>query len=90
GETTAWRIGTMVNRADNDGAGNMINKAGIAGSLRTGIGEDDEFGLTLYALQNNNGMNYGMPWVRPTPTSPASDATLIPADPASYFGMASD
>ncbi|MFX5660831.1 hypothetical protein ABTE05_20930, partial [Acinetobacter baumannii] len=33
---------------------------------------------------------YGMPWVRPTPTSPASDATLIPADPASYFGMASD
>lgn len=90
GETTAWRIGTMVNRADNDGAGNMINKAGIAGSLRTGIGEDDEFGLTLYALQNNNGMNYGMPWVRPTPTSPASDATLIPVDPASYFGMASD
>ncbi|MDR7270581.1 catecholate siderophore receptor [Pelomonas saccharophila] len=90
GETTAWRIGAMVNRADNDGSGNMINKSGIAGSLRTGIGETDEFGLTLYALQNGNGMNYGMPWVRPTPTAPVSSTTLIPVEPTAYYGMASD
>lgn len=90
GETTAWRIGTMVDRADNDGAGTMINKAGLAGSVRTGLGEDDEFALTLYALQNENGMNYGMPWIRPTPTSPASASTLLPLDPTAYYGMASD
>jgi catecholate siderophore receptor len=90
GETTAWRLGAMVDRADNDGAGSMINKAGIAGSVRTGIGEDDEFGLTLYALDNENGMNYGMPWIRPTPTAPASSTTLIPVDPTTYYGMASD
>lgn len=90
GETTAWRIAAMVNRADNDGAGSMINKAGLAGSVRTGIGEADEFGLTLYALENENGMNYGMPWIRPTPTSPASASTLLPLDPTAYYGMASD
>ncbi|MBW8843673.1 MAG: TonB-dependent siderophore receptor [Burkholderiales bacterium] len=90
GETTAWRIATMFNRGDNDGAGNMINKAGVAGSVRTGIGEDDEFGLTLYALQNENGMNYGMPWIRPTATAAASTTTLIPVEPTAYYGMASD
>ncbi|WP_457445214.1 TonB-dependent receptor [Roseateles sp. P5_E4] len=90
GETTAWRIGTMVNRADNDGSGNMINKAGLAGSVRTGIGEDDEFALTLYALDNNNGMNYGMPWIKPTPTAPSSATTLLPLAPTAYFGLASD
>ncbi|MCE4538578.1 TonB-dependent siderophore receptor [Pelomonas sp. P7] len=90
GETTAWRIGTMVNRGDNDGAGSSINKAGVAGSVRTGIGEDDEFGLTLYALENENGMNYGMPWIRPTLASPASATTLLPLDPTAYYGMASD
>ena len=90
GETTAWRIATMVSRADNDGAGTMINKTGLAGSVRTGIGEDDEFALTLYALQNENGMNYGMPWIRPTAGAPASTATLLPLDPTAYYGMASD
>jgi len=90
GETTAWRIGTMVNRADNDGAGSMINKAGVAGSVRTGIGEDDEFSLTLYALENGNGMNYGMPWIKPTLTAATSATTLLPVDPTTYFGMASD
>jgi catecholate siderophore receptor len=90
GETTAWRIATMTDRADNDGAGSMINKAGVAGSVRTGIGEDDEFGLTLYALDNENGMNYGMPWIKPTLSAPTSATTLLPLDPTAYYGMASD
>jgi catecholate siderophore receptor len=89
GETTAWRIGTMVDRADNDGAGNMINKVGLAGSVRTGIGETDEFALTAYALQNENGMNYGMPWIRPTATA-AVTTELLPLDPTAYYGLASD
>lgn len=89
GETTAWRIGTMVTRADNDGAGSMINKAGIAGSVRTGIGEVDEFGLTVYALNNENGMNYGMPWIRPTAAA-AVPTELLPLNPTAYYGLASD
>lgn len=90
GETTAWRIGTMVDNADNDGAGFKIDKIGLAGSVRTGIGETDEFALTAYALRNDNGMNYGMPWIRPTLTSPVSDTTLLPLDPTAYYGLASD
>jgi len=89
GETTAWRIGTMVTRADNDGAGTALNKAGIAGSVRTGIGEVDEFAVTLYALNNENGMNYGMPWIRPTATA-AVTTELLPLDPTAYYGLASD
>ncbi|MDT8998287.1 TonB-dependent receptor [Paucibacter sp. APW11] len=90
GESTAWRIATMVTRSDNDGAGSSLNKAGLAGSLRTGIGETDEFGLTLYALDNDNGMNYGMPWIRPTLAAPTSATTLLPLDPTAYYGLASD
>jgi len=79
----------MVTRADNDGAGSSLNKAGIAGSVRTGIGEVDEFGLTLYALNNENGMNYGMPWIRPTAAA-AVTTELLPLDPTAYYGLASD
>ncbi|MBV1775565.1 TonB-dependent receptor [Burkholderiaceae bacterium DAT-1] len=90
GESTAWRIAAMANRADNDGAGNSIKKSGIAANVRTGIDEQDEFGLTLYSLTNRNGMNYGMPWIRPSLTSPTEAITLIPTDPTAYYGMASD
>nr|WP_316641446.1 TonB-dependent siderophore receptor [uncultured Roseateles sp.] len=89
-ESSALRVGTMYTRADNDGAGSSQDKAGIAGTYRFGIGEVDEVSVGLYHLENHNGMNYGMPWVRPTPTSPVGDTTLIPLDPTAYFGMASD
>jgi catecholate siderophore receptor len=90
GEAAALRVGVMSTDADNDGAGSSLDKRGIAGNLRWGIEEQDEFSLTLYALDNNNGMNYGMPWIRPTATAPASTATLLPLDPTAYYGMASD
>jgi len=90
GESAAARIGTMLTRSDNNGAGSSINKAGVAGSLRWGIGEVDEFNLALYHLVNNNGMNYGMPWIKPTPTAPAASTTLMPVSPDAYYGMASD
>ncbi|MEO6280210.1 TonB-dependent receptor domain-containing protein [Roseateles sp.] len=90
GETTALRVSAMSTNADNDGAGSSLDKRGIAANLRWGIEEQDEFSLTLYALDNRNGMNYGMPWVRPTPTSPASDTTLLALDPTAYYGLASD
>lgn len=97
GESSAVRFGTMVTAADNNGAGSSIDKRGVAAAWRTGIGERHEFAATLYYLDNDNGMNYGMPWayrttaeaslpqgVRPAPSQ------LLPLDPTAYYGMASD
>ena len=91
GEDAALRINAMVTKADNNGAGSSIDKKGIAGAYRFGIGTADEFSVGLYALQNNNGMNYGMPWIKPTASAPVSATTVnTKLDPSAYFGMASD
>ena len=90
GESSALRVSAMKTAADNNGAGSRIDKQGIAGSYRWGIGERDEFTASLYRLENNNGINYGMPWIKPTSTSPASATTLLPVGPTSNYGMASD
>ena len=91
GDDAALRINAMATKADNNGAGSSIDKKGIAGAYRFGIGTSDEFTLALYALQNDNGMNYGMPWIKPTASAPVSSTTVNnKLDPSAYFGMASD
>ena len=90
GESSALRVSAMKTTADNNGAGSSIDKQGLAGSYRWGIGERDEFTASLYRLENNNGINYGLPWIKPTSTSPASATTLLPVRPSSNYGMASD
>lgn len=98
GESSALRIGAMATKADNNGSGASIDKRGIAASYRLGIGEKNEFSASVYHLDNKNGMNYGMPWIRPTPAqsdtnpngSPPGDTTTLPIDPKNYYGMASD
>jgi catecholate siderophore receptor len=90
GENAALRVNVMGNTASNDGAGNSIRKGGIAGAYRWGIGERDEFTAALFYLDNRNGINYGLPWIRPSPGSPVSDTRLLPLDPSNYYGMASD
>jgi catecholate siderophore receptor len=90
GENAALRLNVMGNTASNDGAGNSLRKGGVAGAYRWGIGERDEFTASLFYLDNRNGINYGLPWIRPTATSAASDATLLPLDPKATYGMASD
>lgn len=90
GETSAMRVDVMRNVADNNGAGSKIDKQGLAGSYRWGIDEQDEFTATLYVLQNKNGMNYGLPWIKPTLSSATADTTLVPVDPSNYYGMSSD
>jgi catecholate siderophore receptor len=90
GESSALRMSAMKTSADNNGAGSSIDKQGIAGSYRWGIGERDEFTASLYRLENNNGINYGMPWIRPTSGSAASTSTLLPVSPTTNYGMASD
>jgi catecholate siderophore receptor len=90
GENAALRLNVMKTKADNNGSGSSLDKEGMAGAYRWRIGEKDEFQVGLYHLNNHNGMNYGMPWIRPTTTSPVADTTVLPLDPTAYYGMASD
>ena len=98
GESAALRINAMTTVADNNGAGSSLDKKGVSATYRWGIGERDEFSVSAYHLDNNNGMNYGMPWIRPTAAqsatnpggSPAAATTTLPIDPTAYYGMASD
>ncbi|MBL8387796.1 MAG: TonB-dependent siderophore receptor [Hydrogenophaga sp.] len=88
GESSALRLNAMVNKADNNGSGSSIDKRGMAVSYRTGIGEQDEFLGSLYHLDNNNGINYGMPFIAPKAGS--NDRVLLPVDPDTNYGLASD
>ena len=89
-ETAALRLNVMTTQADNNGSGSALDKEGIAGAYRWGIGERNEFSVGIYHLDNHNGMNYGMPFIRPTTASPVTDSTVLPLDPKAYYGMASD
>ncbi len=90
GENAALRLNAMLNRADNNGSGSSIDKQGLAAAYRLGIGTRDEFSAGLYYLNNRNGINYGLPWIRPKADSPVGDTTILPLDPSRYYGMASD
>lgn len=91
GESAALRLNAMVTKADNNGSGSSIDKKGIAGAYRFGIGEKNEFMVSLYALDNKNGINYGLPWVRPNAAASTAENTIMGGlDPSAYFGAASD
>lgn len=91
GDNAALRLAAMRTRAENNGSGSRIDKQGLAASYRWGIGTADEFIASLYALDNRNGINYGLPWVRPTAASPVSETTIMKQlDPSAYYGLASD
>ena len=91
GETSAFRIAGMHTKADNNGAGSSNDKQGIAAAYRFGIGERNEFQASIYHLDNNNGMNYGLPWIKPLAANTSAANTIISGlDPSDYFGMASD
>ncbi|MCA0177578.1 MAG: TonB-dependent siderophore receptor [Proteobacteria bacterium] len=90
GSNSAVRMGVMNTVADNDGTGSSLNKSGMAIAYRWGIGETDEISASVYRLQNDNGMNYGLPWIRPTHTADLSTTTMLPLPSDAYYGMASD
>jgi catecholate siderophore receptor len=85
-DDAALRITAMATVAENYGV--KIRKEGIAPTYRWGIGTADEFSVGLYYLNNDNGINYGMPWLQVAPGS--TERTLLPVDPRNYYGMASD
>jgi catecholate siderophore receptor len=79
GDNAALRINAMANVAGNHGA--RIDKEGIAPTLRWGIGTTDEFLVGLYHLNNNNGINYGLPWL---------EGAMLPVKPKSNYALLSD
>ena len=90
-ETSAFRLNAMTNTADN--YGNFIGKVGIAPTFRWGIGTDDEFSVGYFYLDNRNGINYGIPWLRANDSGPISESNpggLLKVDPKNYYGAASD
>ncbi len=99
-DTAALRINVMTNEADGGGGNDKLDKQGLAPTIRWGIGSDDEFHLAGYYLHNDNGINYGLPWLRqkgqvnattPQDTSAANPGGLITGlDPRNYYGAASD
>lgn len=89
-DDAALRMNVMYTNADNNGAGSSIDKSGAALAYRWGIGEKDEFQASVYHLDNRNGINYGLPWIKPTSSSPTSSTTMLPADPTAYYGASSD
>ena len=88
GESSALRLNAMATKADNNGAGSSLDKRGAAIAYRSGIGEKNEFLASLYHLDNNNGINYGIPYIAPSPD--ATDRVLLPLSPDAYYGAASD
>jgi catecholate siderophore receptor len=91
GEDAGLRINAMATKADTNGAGSSIDKKGLAAAYRFGIGTANEFSVGLYTLRNDNGMNYGIRWIKPTSTAATSTSTINEAiAPNTYYGMASD
>lgn len=90
GENAGLRITAMATKADSNGSGSSIDKKGVAATYRLGIGTKDEFSASLYYLNNNNGMNYGLPWIRANGNETSNVGLMTNVDPNAYYGMASD
>lgn len=93
GESAALRLNVMDHQADNWGA--KVDKKGVAGAYRWGIGERDEYSVDLYHLQTNGRPLYNHPWLINTgsaiTSASGSAGTIVPVLPAqNYYGLASD
>jgi catecholate siderophore receptor len=90
-DDAALRITGMRTEANNNGAGSSIDKYGVAASYRWGIGKKVEHQVNLLYVNNDNGINYGLPWIRPNSTDTQAARTVnTRLDPANYYGMSSD
>ncbi len=91
-EDAALRINAMVEKADNWGAN--VDKKGLAGSYRWGIGQKDEFSVGLYHLETRVNPLYDHPWMIDNGTSIASNNTSGTIEPVlaarNYYNLASD
>ncbi|MEJ5991892.1 TonB-dependent siderophore receptor [Ramlibacter sp. PS3R-8] len=82
GENAAFRLNTMVHKADNYGAAQDRN--GFAPSFRWGIGTADEFLVSFYHAKVTEIPNYSHRWFN-------DSGRLVPLVPArNFYGLASD
>lgn len=89
GDNAAFRLNAMWNGTDAFGTyGAGLDKKGVAAAYRFGIGTADEFLVSLYHLDNHNGIHYGMPWIRKSATDPTM--VMVDVDPENYYGATSD
>lgn len=85
GESAAMRLNVMDHQAENWGA--KVDKKGLAGSYRWGIGGRDEYSASFYHLETDGRPLYNHPWV----LSEGSQGAIIPVIPAqNFYGLASD
>jgi catecholate siderophore receptor len=101
-DTSAFRVNVMSTTASGGGGNDKLDKQGLAPTLRWGIGTPDEFYLSGYYLNNNNGINYGLPWLRQRGATLVNGASVQDTsgnnpggiieglDPKNYYGAASD
>jgi len=82
----ALRLNVMRTLGDRDGL--KTDKAGAALSYALGIGTANEWILNAYALDNDNGIHYGLPWL--TPGIVKGGNRLWPTNPKNYYGASSD
>jgi len=90
-DTAAARINLMTTDATGHGGNDKLDKQGLAPTIRWGIGTSDEFTVSGYYLRNDNGINYGMPWLRTGSATNANPSGLLEGiKPTAYYGAASD
>ena len=91
-ESSAFRVNAMTHTADNWGA--KVDKKGIAGAFRTGIGERDEYTVGLYHLETDGRPLYNHPWLIDNGNSAASNnasGVIVPVlNAKNYYGLSSD
>ena len=87
GESNAVRV-NLMKTGQNGNTGEHQDKTGVAATYSHGIGMTDEFSAGFYYLNNDTGVNYGLPWI--APTTGATDRALLPVAPDAYYGLASD
>jgi catecholate siderophore receptor len=91
-ESSAFRVNAMTHTADNWGA--KVDKKGIAGAFRTGIGERDEYTVGLYHLETDGRPLYNHPWLIDNGNSTASNnasGVIVPVlNAKNYYGLSSD
>jgi catecholate siderophore receptor len=90
-QDSAVRLNLMKTEADDNGAGTRLDKQGAAIALHHAIGHRLEWQARFFYLDNDNGVNYGLPWIRPSTTAASDRNTILPGlRPEAYYGMASD
>ncbi len=90
-DDAALRINAMRTKANNNGAGSSIDKYGLAAGYRWGIGKTVEHQVSVFHINNDNGINYGLPWIKPRSTDGQGAGTVNSSlDPSRYYGMGSD